>query len=653
MRKRSIVCIALSLALLLAAGLPGCGFNPLPEAVGHETRPVESTLYVEKIDGLADDFIFGADVSTVIAEENSGVVYYDYDGAEQDLFVTLAESGVNYIRVRVWNDPYDADGNGYGGGNCDLANAVAVGRRAAAAGLKLLVDFHYSDFWADPSKQQAPKAWEGMGIDEKCAALYDYTRDCLRQLKAAGVTVGMIQLGNETTTGLAGETTWMNICKLMKAGARASREVNEKTLIAVHFANPENTANYEKFARNLAKYEVDYDVFASSYYPYWHGTTENLTAILSEIAQTYHKKVMVAEVSYAYTAEDSDFNANVIGSELNYTKTYPLTVQGQATAVADVARAVAAVGEAGLGIFYWEPAWITVGGSDHETNAALWERYGSGWASSYSAEYDPDDAGIYYGGSAWDNQALFDSTGHPLQSLRVFSYLYSGTVCPLAVDAVDDTFLVLRLRDGVTLPETVTAVMNDGSRREVAVVWEAADLAAMNDGEPAAYVVNGTAGGKTATCYISMVERNYMENYSFEDADVTMWVADDRSGMDELYVLDKATDALTGSRSYHFWSSGEVEFTLQQTVTGLAAGNYNVSLSIQGGDADYQNIYLYVETGGQRYTAPAEISSWRVWDAPVITGIPVTDGSVTVGVYVHCGAGAWGTVDDVLLNPAE
>ena len=137
---------------------------PLPEG------PEESTIFVEPVDGISDDFYRGMDASAVLALENSGVKYYNFDGEEQDVFMTLAQAGVNYIRLRVWNDPYDENGNGYGGGNNDVATAIALGQRATKYGMKVCIDFHYSDFWADPKKQFVPKAWEGMDIEEKSDA---------------------------------------------------------------------------------------------------------------------------------------------------------------------------------------------------------------------------------------------------------------------------------------------------------------------------------------------------------------------------------------------------------------------------------------------------------------------------------------------------
>ncbi len=158
----------------------------------------ESSLYVKKVENLPEDFLFGMDISSVLAEEASGVKYDDVSGNETDLFRLLADNGINTIRVRVWNNPRDAAGNGFGGGNCDIAAAVEIGKRATAAGMRLLVDFHYSDFWADPGKQMVPRAWKGMDSEQKEEALYEYTLDCMKQLKEAGVDVGMVQVGHET-----------------------------------------------------------------------------------------------------------------------------------------------------------------------------------------------------------------------------------------------------------------------------------------------------------------------------------------------------------------------------------------------------------------------------------------------------------------------
>ncbi len=375
---------------------------------------------------VGDDFILGVDVSSVISLEESGVNYYGEAGDKQDIFRTLKESGINYIRVRVWNDPYDSDGHSYGGGHNNLATATKIGIRATTYGMPLLVDFHYSDFWADPAKQKAPKAWADMTITEKSDALYQYTYDSLKSMIKEGIDIGMVQVGNETNGSLCGESNWENVCSLMSSGSKAVRDISSEyqkdIKIALHFTNPEVTSNYSIIASTLKRYNVDYDVFASSYYPYWHGSISNLTNVLNKIASTYDKYVMVAETSYAFTNNDSDGSGNSINS-YNYTNPiYSISPQGQVDNICAIASALESLGEKGLGLFYWEPAWISVG-SDYSNNQKIWEQYGSGWASSYAASYDPEDAGKYYGGSSWDNQALFDSTGHPLPSLSVFRYI--------------------------------------------------------------------------------------------------------------------------------------------------------------------------------------------------------------------------------------
>ena len=653
MKNRVKMLLTMALALMFVFALASCG--------GGKVTPLDakSDIYVKKVENIPEGFIFGMDVSSVLAEEASGVKYYGFDGREQDIFKTLAQAGVTHIRVRVWNDPFDENGNGYGGGNNDINAAVEIGKRATKYGLSLIVDFHYSDFWADPGKQMVPKAWRGMSIEDKTDAVYKYTKECLEKLKAAGVSVGMVQIGNETNGALCGEKTWFNIQYLMGAGSKAVREVLPEALVAVHFANPERAGAYENYAWRLDYYELDYDVFASSYYPYWHGTLDNLASVLSTVAEKYGKKVMVMETSYAFTPDDTDFSGNTISDGGAIVKDYPFTVQGQANSVRNVIDTIATKTTNGIGVVYWEGAWITVGTSSWEENSAIWEKYGSGWASSYAAGYDPDDAGKYYGGSAVDNQAMFDKTGHPLDSLRVFHLVKSGNVVPLVADAIADVNLMVDLNGKIELPETVDAVMNDDSKKAVPVTWNITDkkLDEMYSGGVKKYDIVGTADGLEAHCYVSMIEYNFLNNYSFEDGELGPWRTNDIGGADELYVEKKSTDSLTGEYHAHFWSakSGTVEFELEQDALDLPSGKYKFTISIMGGDGGDTDIYSYAKIDGKVVkTAPLKMTVYNEWHTAVIEGIEYSEGqTLTVGVYVKCagdGNGAWGKIDDGLLN---
>ena len=653
------------------------------------TRPTmtSDSLYVKKVNNLDDDFVLGMDASCVPSLEKSGVKYYDAEGKEKDVYEILSNHGINNIRVRVWNDPYDENGKGYGGGNCDINNAIEIGKRANKYGMKLTIDFHYSDFWADPAKQMVPKAWKNLKIfdDSMPEALYNFTKESLQKLKDEKIAVGMVQVGNETNQYLCGSKDWPNIAKLMRYGSKAVREVYPDALVALHFANPEKITNYRTYAKQLDYYQVDYDVFGSSYYPYCHGTLDNLSSLLSEIATTYKKKTMVLETSYAFTSVDTDFSGNTISDGGAFVKNYPFTMQGQANSVRNIVDTIKNKTTNGCGVFYWEGTWISVGTTSWEENSAKWEQYGSGWASSFAGSYDSKDAGQYYGGCAVDNQAFFDSKGKVIESLKVFSLMKNGNEIPLKVDGTEEKTLIHAFTDTIDLPTKVNAVMTDNSKQEVNVTWnklsvvnedttvtKIMDIASAADYSTVIeylkthgvnkYQLEGKADNLTCYCYVSMVDYNYLTNYSFEDdANLTKvptgWTVNAIKASNELWVEDKATDSITGTKHFHFWASGtnNVEFTLEQKITNLPQGKYKYQISIMGGDAGDTEIYAYVKINGEIVkTAPGQITIYNEWHKMLINDIDYngTD-EIVVGIYVKCGGsgnGAWGKIDDALFN---
>lgn len=619
----------------------------------------QAGIFVEPVEGISDEFIRGVDISSVLAEEKSGVKYYGFDGKEADLFMLLADAGVNLVRVRVWNDPYDENGNGYGGGNCDVACAAEIGRRAAEYNMKLMVDFHYSDFWADPGKQMVPKAWEGMTVEEKASAAYTFTLDAMNTILDAGADVSIVQLGNETNNAMSGETKWSAISKIVTEGRRAVLEAgeahgNSDIKIALHFTNPENFDGIKGVCRKLESTGVRYDIFALSYYPYWHGTLENLTNVLNYIKDTYGKDTMIAETSYCYTVLDGDGTGNSV-SEKDLNKNYAATVQSQVNAVRDVCDA--AVKGNSLGVVYWEPAWIPVQayyydipGSDVvlSGNKSKWEELGSGWASSYAGSYDPDDAGKWYGGSSWDNQAFFDFEGHALESLNVYKYLKYGSTSELKVDFASNISYNVNPGSALVMPETVEVHYNDRSKNGPApITWNEEDKAKVDTNSVGEYDVRGTfEDGTEIICTVKVANVNWVKNPSFED--------DDRSAWNFIYsgdsVLDfqqKETDSYTGEWAMHYWRNGAVEFKAEQTITDLQDGKYYLSAYIQGGDSgDNAEMYLYAVSGGKEYRADYQVKGWIDWQHPEISGIEVTGGEVTIGVAFKGGEGAWGTMDD-------
>ena len=668
---------ALLSAGLCAGALSGCGAESTTTAeAGTEaqseteqevTRTTEepaeaeaeeewSDVFVEPVAGISDDFIRGMDASAVLSVEKSGAKYYGYGGKEQDVFETLAESGVNYIRLRVWNDPYDENGNGYGGGDNDVATAIELGKRATQYGMKVNIDFHYSDFWADPKRQHAPKAWEGMSADEKADALYDFTKESLTQILDAGVDVGMVQVGNEINNGMSGETDVPAVMGLLSAGSRAVREIADSygkdIRIVLHYTNIEDNEEVDTMAANLKEYGVDYDIFGLSYYPFWDGTNENMQNVAKNIMDRYGKKVVIAETSYCYTEKDGDGFGNSFDGIEDAVDGYAPTVQSQATMIRDICAAANEVGV--IGVFYWEGTWIPVGSADQD-NSALWEKYGSGWASSYSAEYDPDDAGLYYGGCSWDNQAMFDFTGHPLPSLNVFRYLKDGHTVPLAVDFIPQTTVSCDVGEALTPPETVEVVYNDRSANtQVPVSWDASQVAAIDTKKAGTYTVDGTLSDGTAvTADVDVEMVNYVKNPGFEEADRSMWEISYTGENDPTDYQEKADDAHDGDFSLHFWSDSDMDFSICQTLTDLPAGTYQLFAFAQGGDMEStSDLELYAVINGEEIGSDAfMLTTWTDWKQPKVDNIRIGDGdTLTIGVRMKCNANSWGTIDDFTLN---
>ncbi|MBR1599214.1 MAG: glycosyl hydrolase 53 family protein [Lachnospiraceae bacterium] len=673
-------------------------------ALVEKTAINTTEIYVKKIPNLSDDFITGVDVSSFIAEYESGVRYYDFDSDEpldkQGFFDFLKKCGVNWVRVRVWNDPYDSMGYGYGGGNCDIDVAKEIGVLAKNAGIRTLVDFHYSDFWTDPSKQMVPKEWEGMDIDEKAAELKKFTVESLEELTKAGVDVGMVQIGNETNNGICGETTanWENMAKLFRAGSEGVREVDEDILVTIHLADPDETT-FDTYAGKLKEFGVDYDVFACSYYPYFHGTIENLQKALTKVAKDYKKKVMVAETTYLTTWDDGDGHDNTrrkssIGSNAF---AYDVSPQGQADEFRAVANAVASIKAdegtenektMGIGVFSWEPAWIPVenlaGKSEaqqkaiKEKNAEKWEKYGSGWASSYSAEYDPDDAGRWFGGSCIDNEAIFDFDGKALPSAMMYRYIRTGTTGTTAdevVSVVPDQLKTVMVSLGADpIPSTkATVYKRDYSQKDengYTITW---DEEAIKEAiqEVGTYKIPGTVTVGTKTydfddgIYFTLEVRdvNYLDNYGFElpDSDSgnrTSWDITVTEGAASIIKYNgEDGNYQNGKRSVKFWSDSSFKFTGEQKVT-LNKGIYVYGGYIEGKYADKTTsddnvlrVYTTID-GKTTYSENGELTGYLNFNRVEIPEIVITEDGTEVicGFETEAAASTWGCWDDMYLN---
>lgn len=373
-----------------------------------------------------ETFIKGMDVSTLLEEEACGARYYDH-GVEMDLFDILQSYGVNSVRLRLWNDPYDEDGTPYGAGTNDLEKTIALAKRAKSHGMTWLLDFHYSDFWADPGKQIVPKAWRGLDVAGLEKAVYDYTVEVMRRLGQEGVPPDLVQVGNELTNGLLWPTgkkpEYDNLARYINAGIRGVRAVDGRIPIMIHLDNGGFNEMYVDWFEHFMERGEPFDIIGLSYYPFWHGTMDQLEFNLRDMARRYGKRLVIAEVSMGFTMEDyrdrernrsgKSADGPASGSDADELKgmatrpelveklEYPMSIQGQADFMRDIMERIKAV-PGGAGFYYWEPAWIPVPGCGWANEAAL----------LYTGEKGP-------GGNEWANQALFDYDGNALPALEV------------------------------------------------------------------------------------------------------------------------------------------------------------------------------------------------------------------------------------------
>ncbi|HCT3321814.1 TPA: arabinogalactan endo-beta-1,4-galactanase [Enterobacter cloacae] len=391
------------LAVCLSCGLAASAFAA--DAV--KTRPFNA---------MPADFIKGADISTLLEAEQHGAKFYNQNGQQQDAIAILKANGVNYVRLRLWVDPQDASGKTYGGGSNNLENTIALAKRVKAQGLKLLLDFHYSDFWTDPGKQFKPKAWEKMDYPQLKTAIHDYTRDTIARFKKEGVLPDMVQIGNEINGGMLwpegkswgqGGGEFDRLAGLLNAaisGLKENLTGGEQVKIMLHLAEGTKNDTFRWWFDEIAKRDVPFDIIGLSMYTYWNGPISALKANMDDISKRYNKDVIVVEAAYGYTLDNCDNAENSFQAKEEKDGGYPGTVQGQYDYIHDLMQSIIDVPDhRGKGIFYWEPTWIAVPGTT--------------WATKAGMKYIHDE---WKEGNARENQALFDCQGKVLPSITVF-----------------------------------------------------------------------------------------------------------------------------------------------------------------------------------------------------------------------------------------
>jgi arabinogalactan endo-1,4-beta-galactosidase len=321
----------------------------------------------------APAFYFGVDLSYVNEMDDCGAVYRA-NGEPEDAFALFSEHGATLVRARLWHNPTWTDYS-------TLPDVTRTLRRAQEAGMATLLDFHYSDNWADPGKQAIPAAWADLSEEELPAAVYQYTYDVLTELHAQGLMPDFVQVGNETNAGMlkaSAQLDWPRDAQLFNAGIRAVRAVAAETgtapQIILHVAQPENAGWWFREARDHGI--TDFDVIGLSYYPQWSQfAVSDVGAHVAYLRQEFGKEVMIVETAYPWTLEAAAETAdNILNQGV---RAYPITVEGQRQYMLDLTQSL--ISNGGLGVVYWEPAWVSTpcstrwGQGSHWENAAFFD----------------------------------------------------------------------------------------------------------------------------------------------------------------------------------------------------------------------------------------------------------------------------------------
>ncbi|RED63970.1 glycosyl hydrolase 53 family protein [Cohnella lupini] len=591
---------------------------------------------IRTADVASDDFVKGADISTLQAIEDAGGKYFD-NGVERDLLAILKDKGVNYIRLRIWNNPVQAEGYN------DKAHTVELAKRVKDAGLKLLLDFHYSDFWTDPGNQVKPAAWENLHDAELNEALYDYTADVMNALKAVNAYPDMVQIGNEINPGMmlpdGAITNYDKLARLLSSGIKAVRDTTPaghdvKTMI--HLAEGGDNGQFRSFFDAMKARNVDYDVIGLSFYPYWHGTFKQLKDNLNDLAVRFGKELIVVETAHPFTLANGDGWGNIANAGEAEKAGFPATPQGQADSFTMVLNTLAhTVDGKGAGAFYWEPAWIPVG---KDANGD----YQAGWKTKE--------------GNAWDNQAMFDFQGNALPSLNAFGFNAGelparAAVKVMPVDGITVPANELAQTVSDLLPTTAGVLFNEGSIEQSTVTWQSIEQDRLS--RIGTFTVTGTVAdtGMTARIDITVTSyKNMLKNPGFEAATTANdWTI--TGDIAATKVETNAGNAGSGQRALNYWYGSDFAFKLSQTVAGLHDGVYTLKAHVSGEDpADSPStIRLFAESyGADRQTSEPVINTgWNNWHSSVIENIHVTNGQASIGIEVEGAADAWGYIDDL------
>lgn len=615
---------------------------------------------VLKTKNIDDEFIFGVDISSIIQLEENGAVFYDEEGRERDLFEILVEHGVNYVRIRHWNDPKNEKGDYFGGGNNDLEVNLKIAKRAARVGMKIVLNFHYSDFWADPAKQTIPRAWKDLSEDDLKETLYQYTFDTIKEFEKIGARPHMVQIGNEINSGMLFPMAptskgYGRIADYLSYGVKAVKDISPDIKTIIHLAEGASESSLINYFDRLIQNDLEFDVIGLSYYSFWHGSIERFEETLKVLNDRYEQEIAVMEYSYGFTTKDTDNASHIFNEELAELGGYEATMQGQVSYIRDVNNAIASI-DKGIGSFYWEPAWLPI------KNA--------GWASSASRKYlEEQGDSLGDGLVSWANQALFSYTGKVLPTLNVFNEMKNSNLTNEEVINYEDKIeLTLNIRsEDEKLPKTIRGFTNLDRVTNLKVTWNQEEIDNMLEQGEGTYTINGyIMSGTVKKPVVATIHafENFIENASFEKGGKVSNDVTDFSKVANWNLTQSVANSVkvesknphgggqSGFNNINVYQVNDYSFELYQEVK-LLPGTYE--LTVYGRSANDKgngtpNVELFAK-GSNEYTKSVVYGGgWSTWTVTTLIFEITEEETITIGIKGKAKGETWAHFDNFALK---
>lgn len=547
------------------------------------------------------EFLKGMDISFLPEMLDNGAKFLDWDANERDVFEILKENGVNSIRLRLWNNPENVpESKGY----CSLLQTIHMAKKIKEYGMSFFLNFHYSDWWADPGKQVKPKTWKDLSFEELKTAVYEYTKEVLHCLEEENVFPDMVQIGNEIRSGMLfpeGEVPkYEELVQLINAGIRGVREraENHNTKIVIHL---DQGGRYfylrDWFDQAIAAGLEDFDIIGLSYYPFWHGTFEDFKDTLEKMADRYHKPIVIAETAHAWRLTEEGF----IGKAQELIAGFPATPKAQQNVIDLIMNITASLkDEMGIGIYYWEPVVMPLKGM-------------GGWCS---------------------NMGIFDETGRPLPVLASFQFDRTKKTNEVAKVYIPERQTAVAGSE-IKLPKEIKVLYYNGSCKALPVEWEefSPDL-------PGTVVIPGRIPSieQNICMEVELVEElresyNFIINGDFSHGmkDWEIHCEDERVNIE---IHPEFIDPFPAPPVYYMYVESTVNFNLDisKKMEHLPDGIYELSLDYRGTNTTGVDVRLFAQTKEKKEFViyPAD----EKWITYILSNIMVSDGKLNLGLSI-------------------